>query len=758
MKKLPIGYYAVQSDFENAPKDRFSYKGITYEVEEGVNLFKNLREVFLNMNDSLPEEVIEGLSYESFSSPVVLFSSGKHSVGVTHKERAPIERSIILLGEGAGVSPNVFSDDPKEAPKLNSERATENETILCGGYDFGILRIASPKVEEVIIDGVSFDNARFADYREDSPECDVKYIFRNIIHISPCGHTFYIAAHYTKDCKYHREIRFENIRLEDFFDCAYGGAFASVSADRIVLDGVCCDGTTQVFGFTGINLKGANCVFNADRTVFEINNCYFSKFTAENGIAFGRSDYEGRAFELYVNNTTFVDASRVGDSPLNPHLDNEKCKLRINGCHFIDTRSNDAAICLSGDGKDIIIENTTFEGFANESKVAAKPITEAPDFIENRKENWVTETADPHTVIGTDSADYSDIEAYYEGCKAYYGDLHVHTDCGHESDGKFPMKDWPARMDEIGIDFVVVVDHRQMRGYFLPEWDEERFIMGTEPAGGITDLKDATSSWFHYNMIFPHKYGLAMVLANFPEFEFKGDELLGRFKYPSFTRERFFELTKYIQSIGGMMVHAHPACLMASPNPLDYYFGEHSYFEAMPWGRGSHCGFRSHDIWVKMLDAGVHVYASGGSDTHGAPANRSVATFYSREKSGKAFFDIMHSADYAVGGVGMKMFIDGNPIGSELVWKEGMTLSLCLDDFYKNWFAENTAYELRIFSDEGLAYSSLYNGKMPQKISLKVEKRRFYRVEIFDVTNGWYIGLSNPIWLDKKEEAETADA
>jgi hypothetical protein len=87
-----------------------------------------------------------------------------------------------------------------------------------------------------------------------------------------------------------------------------------------------------------------------------------------------------------------------------------------------------------------------------------------------------------------------------------------------------------------------------------------------------------------------------------------------------------------------------------------------------------------------------------------------------------------------------------------------MTLSLCLDDFYKNWFTENTAYELRIFSDEGLAYSSIYNGKMPQKISLKVEKRRFYRVEIFDVTNGWYIGLSNPIWLDKKEEAETADA
>ena len=32
MLQLPRGYYAVAADFENAPKDQFTYKGVTYAV------------------------------------------------------------------------------------------------------------------------------------------------------------------------------------------------------------------------------------------------------------------------------------------------------------------------------------------------------------------------------------------------------------------------------------------------------------------------------------------------------------------------------------------------------------------------------------------------------------------------------------------------------------------------------------------------------------------------------------------------------
>ena len=41
---LPRGYYAVQNDFENASKETFVYKGVTYAVKEGENLFPTVIE------------------------------------------------------------------------------------------------------------------------------------------------------------------------------------------------------------------------------------------------------------------------------------------------------------------------------------------------------------------------------------------------------------------------------------------------------------------------------------------------------------------------------------------------------------------------------------------------------------------------------------------------------------------------------------------------------------------------------------------
>jgi hypothetical protein len=116
-------------------------------------------------------------------------------------------------------------------------------------------------------------------------------------------------------------------------------------------------------------------------------------------------------------------------------------------------------------------------------------------------------------------------------------------------------------------------------------------------------------------MLFPHKYALSMVLANFPEFEFSGDELSGSFKYPGFTKERFFELTEFVHSLGGMMVHPHPCTMMYSKDPVDYYFGEHTYLETLYETYDSHASFKNYDLWVKLLALGKHVYASGGSDT-----------------------------------------------------------------------------------------------------------------------------------------------
>ena len=325
----------------------------------------------------------------------------------------------------------------------------------------------------------------------------------------------------------------------DFDDLDYGANFALLNARRATLDGICCDNSTQVFGLTSISRDFSNCT-GFDTSEYIIKNSYFRNLQGENGISTGCRDAGEHAVRLTVADSVFVNAGRENEAVLRPHLANDKCRLYVFNCTFVDSRGNSRpAISVMGPGTNVEISDCTFEGFAGVWSSEPAIPTRAPDYILARE--CVTTTADPHRVIG--EADFSALDALYEGTKAYYGDLHVHTDCGGTSDGSLPMSEWPAKMDEKKLDFAAVVDHRQMRGFFLLEWDEERFIIGTEPGTAILDLNACRHNHrsVHYNMLFPHKYGLAMVLANFPEFEFRGDELTGSFIYPKFTKERFFE-------------------------------------------------------------------------------------------------------------------------------------------------------------------------------------------------------------------------
>ena len=749
--KLPKGYYAVQSDFENSSKDTFMYKGISYEVEEGVNLFATLKDANEKATE-IPETVIEGLSYDSFSAPVILFSGGVHKVRLA-TERPNFTASRILLGQGACVNSNLPATAPFEAPELNPKRAGENETIIKGGHDFGSIWLSNPDVGLLLVDGFSFENFRIADPRRAINQ-DTDLIFKNIIHISPCGHTLYWIASAGADVKFEKRATFENIRIKDFSDWDYGGQAMAIHLNKLLLDGVCCDTTDQLFGFSDIPRSSGTLSLNADSSEYTLRNCYFRNIKGENGVSFDGRNPSGHKLYVNVDNCTFVDACRVGESPLQMF---GVASSKVSNCKFKETRDNKVpAVSVCGE-QNVTIENSVFEGFTAdiaELKIVPPVIHEK---IANKPESWTTECEDPHVVIGTNDADFSDIDARYEGYKAYYGDQHVHTNSGGTSDGRVPMKDWPAKMDALKLDYVIIVDHCQMRGYFLPEWDEERFVMGTEPGTVIKDLETAYWGCMHYNMLFPHKYGLAMVLANFPEFKFQGDELTGRFSYPQFTKERFMELTKYVQSIGGMMVHPHPKALMASNNPLDFYFGEHMYLETLVGYYKTNSSYRSYDLWVDLLKLGKHVYASGGSDTHTEPVNCAVTTMYSKERSGKAFFDVMHSADYTVGAVGMQMCIDGAPMGSELEWKEGMKLTLRVGDFFGPAFVDGDAYELRIITDKGVAYSSIYDGKTTQQVSLEVQKRAFYRAEIVDLNGNYRIAVGNPIWLDKEPQEVKAE-
>ena len=759
MQQLPKGYYAVQSDFENAPKDTFTYKGVTYAVEAGVNLFATCFEANAAAVE-VPDEVLAGLPYECFTAPVILFSAGKHVIGQSRAELILFAASRILLGEQAGVSSSLFErESPTDVPPLNPVREGAGESELFGTRWFGRARVAEDAViDTLVLDGFTCSGFfRVADLRTkgDRP---CTYTFSNIIQKGPCGYTLYDLGTLSADTALHRSVTLDNIRLDNYFELDRGGVFVRLCAEQITFSRLVINGTTQVFGFTDITRAIPSHAKNAPVTCIDFKECYLKDIGGENGIATSLGGAEESVIKMHVRDSVFVDASRAGEAFLTPHLANENCSLTVEGCLLVDTRGNRAAVSIWGGGDGVTLTDCHLEGFEVAVEHAVMPPVDAPDAVENHTDDWVTETPDAHTVFGTANADFSALDTYYADYRPYYGDQHVHSDCGGTSDGKFPLADWPAAMDEKQLDFAAIVDHKQMRGFFLPEWDEERFIIGSEPGTTITDLEDAFDKGMHYNMLFPHKYGLAMVMANFPEFEFRGDELTGSYKYPKFTKERFMELTRYIQSIGGMMVHPHPKSMMVSKNPLDYYMGEHMYLEVMVGGYRHHSSIRSYDLWCDILALGKHVWASGGSDTHGGVSNGCVSTFYSKEKSGRAFFDVMHSADYAVGALGIQMMIDGHPMGSELTYHDGMRLTLRVGDFHAPAFRENTAYELRVYTDKGLAYASMFNGRETQYLSLAVQQRAFYRAEVVDLTHGGFrIAVGNPIWLDGKEaEAETA--
>ena len=732
---LPRGYYAVQSDFESCDKTIFTYKGVCYNVTEGENLFPSLAEAN-KAALSAPEEALEGIEASVPDTPTILFSEGRHTV-----DRFAFNHSVTLWGQNAGIPSELPTTDVLATPDINPTRE-KNESILYGSYWFGAYQVGSPAVEKIVVDGFSVKGARFNDLRNGGGKYTV--IFRNMIHQRYDGHTLYTFAPPKKDQTVERSVVFENVRVVDFDDCDYGAYFVNISATNVLFNNITHASTNQTFGLcnasrTWSNGSGLSSHYVIKSSLFK-DNCGFG----------GLMTSKDSDIEITLEDTRFIDASQENCPPFSPSV-SEKGQVRLNNCVFVDTRGNaGSAVLVLGNEDRVVAESTRFVGFSDSITRKIIP-TLAPNHIACKEKSWMTDTDDPHTIVGSMERDMSALDALYEGRSIYRGDLHIHTNCGGTSDGQQPMNEWPEKMDALGVDFAAVVDHRQMRGFFLPEWDDTRFIIGTEPGAVIEELNACRHGMceIHYNMLFPHKYCLAMVLANFPEFRFKGDELTGSFRYFKAPKSRYMELFDYVKSIGGIVVHAHPKTMLVSSDPLDYYYGEHTYIETIYESVYSAATRNNYKLWCDLLSLGKHVYASGGSDSHTDTKNSALSSFYTSEKNGLTFFNKMREGDFNVGAVGIKMCIDSSPMGSEIDYRDGMRLTLRVGDFFAPEWREDTVYALRVFSDKGLVYSAPFNGKEDQELQIEVQKRAFYRADVYDMTHECVVAVGNPIWINE---------
>lgn len=345
--------------------------------------------------------------------------------------------------------------------------------------------------------------------------------------------------------------------------------------------------------------------------------------------------------------------------------------------------------------------------------------------------------------------DISCIDRLYSKRNIYFGDLHNHSDSGGTSDGKCTLSQWKTDLKALDMDFVAILDHRQVRHMYLDEWEDGTFIRGTEPGTRIlnticpcTDGKNG----LHYNMLVPFPSVLEELLAEFPEFEFEGGPE-GHFAYPRFTRERFTELIDALKRKNGFFVIPHPKQIMLSEEPLDYYFCDGVGIEVFYIDMRSDSTKENYELWKKLLALGKRVWACSGEDGHAFANDTALTAIYSEEKSSPSFLPHLASGDFVCGSVAIRMCIGDTLMGGSCDFSDKRVV-VAVDRFHRSVAVPEHQYRLDVITDKGTVYSQNISCVDKTYVAFDADMCSFYRVEIFDETDGLRIAIGNPIWND----------
>lgn len=342
-----------------------------------------------------------------------------------------------------------------------------------------------------------------------------------------------------------------------------------------------------------------------------------------------------------------------------------------------------------------------------------------------------------------DSKDSARLLSLYEGCRAYQGEMHDHSASGGTSDGKCTLAQWREQLAALKMDFAAILDHRQVRHMYQPEWEDGLFIPGTEPGTEISDSK-AADAHLHYNMLLPDRDLFEGLLNEFPEYEFTGG-VEGHFVYPPFTRERFGQLIDAVKARGGFFVHPHPKQVMTSDDPLDYWFRDETGLEVFYRAMDSEFTKANYPLWVALLAAGKRVFACAGGDLHANTVNTAMTTIYAEAHSAKSFLPRLRAGDFTCGPVGIRMCVGDTRTGGVCAFA-GQKLVVCVSDFHESVRFPDHAYRLCVLSDQGEVYSQPISCEEASFVSLNTQDWAFCRAEVFDETRGLRIAIGNPIW------------
>ncbi len=347
-------------------------------------------------------------------------------------------------------------------------------------------------------------------------------------------------------------------------------------------------------------------------------------------------------------------------------------------------------------------------------------------------------------------SDISLIDSLYEGRRLLWGDLHNHAATGGTSDGKRSLENHKGSLESLQMDFVAVLDHRQVRHMYLPEWVDGTFICGTEPGTRIVDCNAAemNKNEMHYNMLFPSPKPLEELLSEFEEYEFEGGQE-GHFKYKSYTKARFTEIVNAVFEKGGFYVHPHPKQYMRSSDPLDYFFRDGMGLEVVYRSLDSEYTKENYELWCDLLSLGKKVYATAGEDGHSFIKDTALTAIYTEEKSSASVVKHLREGDFVCGSVAIRASVGEVRMGGTCDF-DGKRYTLSVDDFHRSVKDAHHKYRIDIIDDRGVVFSKKILPTKRTVFSFAASKKaKFYRAEIFDESENLRISIANPIWNEK---------
>ena len=713
--QLPIGIYVVSPSFTGkSGAVHFRFKGTDYQAVMGENAFFRMEDV--TRADLRPAQT-PFCGY--MGTPILLFPAGVYEAGKEQPDCPRSERAcnylpqaVTILGENAGISPN--------GPELRSPNPLwGEESVYKGNFYFGGIGIQGIADGAFTVDGMVFQTSRVVDDREGGREVSLAVkncLFRDFCIYSP------VVTETISDTDATRQTSLLNIRCDGISALEGESRLIDLRSGSLQVENLYFANTDKFMGLTNFR-RSVLCGRPGEIAEISYKNCLFENCAAPVGFVVAMPK-DGQ-ITLSFDDCEFSNVAPKGVSAITACLGkNSRLKLKN-----IQTQ-----LSVSVDG-DLSTQIHT-ENCQNVTVNPLPPRRTAPFSPEE------IPLDDPHDTVADD---LSILDKLYADTQVYHGDAHTHTDSGGTSDGKTPLKEFIRQLKTLDMDFAAVVDHRQMRHFFLPEWDETMLICGSEPSVLLAE-KEGPFASLHYNMLFPDKTGLAKVLKAFPEFEYTGGTE-GTFRYPRFTRQRFEELGAYVYALGGLMAHAHPKQQMICADPLEYYFGDNVALETVHGEVSGYATLKNRELWLKLLSLGKRLRTYGSTDTHACARNDGQTTLYAKHRHSRDFLNTIRAGNCAAGSAGIQMAIDETPMGGETPWKYGQILRIRVGGYHKTW-QKDAVYRLNIFTDKGLAYACEYTGDAEISLAIPIKKRAFYRAEITNESEGHIAVLGNPIWLD----------